>query len=251
MLRSMQRRVAASLLSYPRTLFADGGEGAWYDPTDKTTLFQDGAGTTPVTADGDTVGMMQDKSGNGNHLMQSDSALQPVFRDVNGVRWLDFGGAASTRMVVSSWPFAQFPFVAICATVDGEPVSFSHIVETRGNTSLDPQQRQPLIVYREGANDLTVSFSGQNDADVISLGDRLCLQAWTDGNGDIGYNLNGNESLKSATVSLQDGGSDNRMFLGSSSAGTQWDGKFYGMIRLARNATQAEREAIRIWLMGR
>jgi len=46
----------------PASLFASGEQGAWYDPSDLTTLYQDSAGTTPVTADGDPVGLMLDKS---------------------------------------------------------------------------------------------------------------------------------------------------------------------------------------------
>ncbi len=46
----------------PLDLFAGGKQGAWYDPSDKTTLFQDVAGTVPVTKDGDPVGLMLDKS---------------------------------------------------------------------------------------------------------------------------------------------------------------------------------------------
>jgi len=45
----------------PDELFANGEKGAWYDPSDLTTLFQDSAGITPVTADGDPVGLMLDK----------------------------------------------------------------------------------------------------------------------------------------------------------------------------------------------
>lgn len=46
----------------PDMLFANGEQGAWYDPSDLSTLFQDAAGTTPVTADGDPVGLLLDKS---------------------------------------------------------------------------------------------------------------------------------------------------------------------------------------------
>ena len=46
----------------PSTLFANGEPGAWYDPSDLTTLFQDAAGTTPVTAVEQPVGLMLDKS---------------------------------------------------------------------------------------------------------------------------------------------------------------------------------------------
>ena len=43
------------------TLFNNGEQGAWYDPSDLSTLFQDDAGTTPVTEPGQTVGLMLDK----------------------------------------------------------------------------------------------------------------------------------------------------------------------------------------------
>lgn len=46
----------------PLTLFAAGEPGVWYDPSDFSTLFQDAAGTTPVTAVGQPVGLMLDKS---------------------------------------------------------------------------------------------------------------------------------------------------------------------------------------------
>jgi hypothetical protein len=43
-------------------LFASGEEGAWYDPSDFSTMFQDSAGATPVTAVGQPVGLILDKS---------------------------------------------------------------------------------------------------------------------------------------------------------------------------------------------
>lgn len=47
----------------PDELFYGGTvQGAWYDPSDLTTLFQDSAGTTPVTAVEQAVGLMLDKS---------------------------------------------------------------------------------------------------------------------------------------------------------------------------------------------
>ena len=46
----------------PISWFAKGEQGAWYDPSDLTTLFQDSAGTTPVTAVEQPVGLMLDKS---------------------------------------------------------------------------------------------------------------------------------------------------------------------------------------------
>lgn len=76
----------------PLDLFANGEQGAWYYPSDLTTLYQDSAGTTPVTADGDPVGLMLDKSGNGNHASQSVSASRPIYRTDGTLHWLEFDG---------------------------------------------------------------------------------------------------------------------------------------------------------------
>jgi hypothetical protein len=46
----------------PASLFANGEQGAWYDPSDLTTLFTDSAGTVPVTGVEQFVGLMLDKS---------------------------------------------------------------------------------------------------------------------------------------------------------------------------------------------
>jgi hypothetical protein len=46
----------------PLTLFAAGEQGYWLDASDFSTMFQDDAGTTPVTAVGQSVGLWLDKS---------------------------------------------------------------------------------------------------------------------------------------------------------------------------------------------
>jgi hypothetical protein len=46
----------------PASLFAAGEQGVWYDPSDFSTMFQDSAGTTPVTAVEQPVGLLLDKS---------------------------------------------------------------------------------------------------------------------------------------------------------------------------------------------
>lgn len=46
----------------PLDLFKQGEQGAWYDPSDFSTMFQESVGTTPVTAVGQPVGLILDKS---------------------------------------------------------------------------------------------------------------------------------------------------------------------------------------------
>ena len=61
------------------SLFANNEPGVWYDPSDLTTLFQDTAGTTPVTTPGQTVALMLDKSGNGFHATQPTTSRRPTY----------------------------------------------------------------------------------------------------------------------------------------------------------------------------
>lgn len=59
-------------------LFGAGEVGVWYDPSDLSTMFQDAAGTVPVTGVEQPVGMIRDKSGNGNHATQPTATSRPV-----------------------------------------------------------------------------------------------------------------------------------------------------------------------------
>ena len=52
----------------------------WLDANDISTLWQDSAKTTPVTADSDVVGAWEDKSGNGNDLTQVTTANKPLYK---------------------------------------------------------------------------------------------------------------------------------------------------------------------------
>jgi hypothetical protein len=77
----------------PLSLFAAGEQGAWYDPSDFSTMFQNSTGTTPVTAVDQPVGLIRDKSGRGNHASQSTEASRPILKvDENGRYYLFFDG---------------------------------------------------------------------------------------------------------------------------------------------------------------
>jgi len=75
---SLGRSLAARIFK-PEDLFFLGEQGAYYSPGDLSTLFQDAAGTTPVTDDGDPVGLAVDISGNAVNAAQSVSASRPVY----------------------------------------------------------------------------------------------------------------------------------------------------------------------------
>lgn len=78
----------------PASLFAAGEKGAWYDPFDFSTMFQDSAGTIPVTDVEQPVGRINDKSGQGNHATQSADLSRPILRrTTSGLYHLAFNGS--------------------------------------------------------------------------------------------------------------------------------------------------------------
>lgn len=94
---------------HPGWLFRSGAQGAWFDPSDLSTLFQDVAGTIPITADGQPVAMMLDSSGNNNHAVQSIVAARPTWRTDGTHAWLEHDGV-DDRLLISPIPYPSSTF---------------------------------------------------------------------------------------------------------------------------------------------
>ncbi len=90
----------------PAQVFSQGQQGVWYEPkpivAGQQVLYQDSAGTTPVTADGDPVGRGDDLSGNSIPFLAPTSAARPLYNEtlnaltldkVDDQITIDFGGA--------------------------------------------------------------------------------------------------------------------------------------------------------------
>jgi hypothetical protein len=84
-------------------LFAAGEQGVWFDPSDFSTMFQDRAGTTPVTGAGQPVGKILDKSGRGNHaLAPADTTVRPTLQqDASGNWYLSCDGVDDSMATAS------------------------------------------------------------------------------------------------------------------------------------------------------
>lgn len=112
-----RRRLLGGGKFSPLALFKSGAKGAWYDPSDFSTLFQDSAGTTPVTATGQSVGKILDKSGNGNHATQATAASQPTLQQTaGGLYYLSLDGS-NDSMATASIDFSGTDKMLICAGI--------------------------------------------------------------------------------------------------------------------------------------
>lgn len=146
----------AGLQVNPLIVFSSGEQGAWYDPSDITTLFQDSAGTTPVTAAGQPVGLMLDKSGRNNHARQATATARPLYQIDSGRPYLALDGVDDFMVTTAfDWGSDQ-AFVAtgvrklngaasviaeLSANINFNPGSFYHISAEGGQANYTAASR--------------------------------------------------------------------------------------------------------------
>lgn len=121
-----------------RDLFARSEQGVWYDPSDFNTMFQDAAGTTPVTAVGQPVGRILDKSGRGNHATQGTATSRPVLQQDSGGRYyLAFDGTDDS-FGTGSINFGASDKMTIVAGIRRETTTAGILVELSSNLNSFP-----------------------------------------------------------------------------------------------------------------
>lgn len=82
-------------------MFAAGEQGAIYDPSNISSLFQDRALTIPVTTSGDLVRGILDTSARGNHAIAVADANYATYMESGGQKYLVANGS-STAFVTSN-----------------------------------------------------------------------------------------------------------------------------------------------------
>lgn len=135
----------------PISLFIGGKQGFLFNPSDLSTLFQDAAGTIPVTASGQPVGKMLDKSGNNNHATQSLSAARPTYQTNGTLHWLNFDGVDDHLLLIGLTPknsvnlFAGLSF----ANIESPSVILGHYKAGKG----------AFLAYNRGLASGTTGYS--------------------------------------------------------------------------------------------
>lgn len=111
----------------PQFLFDGGVNGALYDVSVLSSMFQDAAGTIPVTADGEPVGLIKDLSGNGNHASQATATARPVYRTDGTYHWLESDGV-DDKLVTGNIDLTSTDELHLSAAIG--------VLEPRSNNSL-------------------------------------------------------------------------------------------------------------------
>lgn len=158
-------------------LFSAGEVGVWYDPSDFSTMFQDSAGTTPVTAVEQSVGLMLDKSGRGNHATQATSTKRPVLSAK--VNLLTGSAALATQSVTT----AAIPYT-LKQTGTGT-------ITLSGTSTAGPLVGPGTLTFTPTAGTLTLTVTGSVTEAQLETGAVATRYQWVNTVADydtVGFN---------------------------------------------------------------
>lgn len=222
--------VLPRLMWTPKLLFPAGVQGFWYDPTDLSSQFQDSAGTTPVTAAGQPVGKILDKSGRGNHLVQATAASRPTLQqDGSGFwHWL-FDGVDD--FLPSTCPTTSVGVLILGCSVGA--LGFSTPVASGGQAAAEAgvgiKIRDTGALWTAAANG-TVAAQAKTAAGLISAGAPVVLRnAWSTTTLQAAVNGAGAASVATGF----DAATANVFHIGKANSGTTpefFPGRIYGLI---------------------
>ena len=237
------------------SLFTGGVKGVWFDAGDLSTMFQDVAGTQPVTAVGQFVGKWLDKSGNGKHAVAAaDNNTRPTYRiDAEGNPNVTFTKSPATQLFTPSIDFTGTAQMTVCAGLhvtdtasagvavelgaDVNSVNGSFLIGAPGSTT-------DHSLYLRGTSTLIARVNNVVDGDDIITGLFDISQATKEL--ELIPRLNFTElSGAQITWTGSNAGTGNfgnlPLFLGSRSGlGTPYGGKIYQVIVRGASSTTTE-----------
>lgn len=240
---------------FMKKLFANGEQGFWYDPSDMGTMFQDAAGTVPVTAAGQPVGLMLDKSGRNNHAYQTTSASRPILRQnaVTGANYLEFDGS-DDFLVTNNIDFTATDKVSVFAGVRKLTDVGQIITELSENSNTNYGSFYLVSGTDNGVTGYTSLGRGTNPADPAMVArsftyiapDTAVLSAKHDISNSL-YSIRRNGV--SGVDGLGDKGTGNYgnypFYIGRRGGTTlPFNGHIYGLIGIGKLASDSETAAI-------
>lgn len=225
----------------PATLFTPARSGGWYDPADPLTLWRDTAATSPVTTAGQSVARIDDKSGNGNHLLQSAAEKMPAWMtDANGKPYLQFDGVddflATSAAITLSLPFDRVTAI--------RQLSWSNLdrLFAIGNTCfLNQRPATPALNLHDGINDIVKTAA-------LAVGKNgVVTERHVGGASQIAVNTGAYVTGNAGST-----GPLGKFAIGADAAGASPSNiRFYGGVMRGGTMTDDEIAGLRAWLADR
>ena len=265
--------LTASAEVSPASFFTSSERGAVWDLTDLTSLFQDVAGTTQVTAAGQTVGKILDKSGNNNHwTAAADNTTRPTYQvDGDGKPYLSFDGSndilfGATPHVLSN----NGRYTCVIGLFAAAPASTRYAIGSYSTSTTTPSL-EPVYAAATGGNLLlnmrNDGGSGMGTAPVLSgmldnATKRVIHSSYNGSNSTMRMRNGADRPAGGGTGSYQTSTQGTfannfaltRAALGGRGYGTPanfWQGRIYSGFMINRYLTDSEIKAGEDWVASR
>ena len=226
----------------PARLFDNGEQGAWYLIRPQL-LFQDAAGTVPVTTDGDPVGRMLDQSGNGYHAIQTVSGQRFVYRTDGTLHWLEGDGVDDFLQNTT----VNFVMATSSTLVAGrQNVTGVQGIFKAGNASLASVDEY-ILIRPSSTSDANTSTTASPYAFSVNANTNFLTELHHNST-KLDYVLDGS-IVNSASVSFGSIAVTHGIVLLASLPALQyWDGRFYGAILRTPEMTAEDKTSSRQYL---
>lgn len=238
----------AAAVSDPSALFAAGEAGDWWDAADLSRMWQDTAGTVPVTASGDPVARWDGQRGLVS-LQQATASRRPLYQTASGLHWLQFAAATFGSLIsAAALNLTGTDALTVCAAVQKPGDDAARPVFEHGKARVDaPGAAQPgYRAYYGGSTQASLIVSAGYPAPATHV---LTLRGdVSDSAADL--RING-AAAASVTTGLGTGALSNvALQVGRNSGGSAFfNGKLYALV--VRGALTADPSGVEGWAAGK
>jgi hypothetical protein len=217
----------------PDSLFAASEVGDWFDPSDLSKMWQDTAGTTAITADGQSVARIDGQLGVLS-LQQATLGDRPLYKTSAGLHWLQFDGSSDILASSAALNMTGTDAVTVCAAVrKSSDTTTATFVELGPSANLNANTFCLKGPFANGANDYAGIFGGSNrvasdSADVYPSPDTAVITGLSDISADF-LNVRRNGSVIASSASDQGTGNyaNNTLYVGSRFGTQRFNGNIY------------------------
>jgi len=182
--------VSAASATIPTSI---SGLDVWLDGSDASTLFQDAAGTNPVTATGDPVALWKDKSGNSNDATAwgGGTPSVPTFTAsaFGGKSAVTFNGSQGLNNLTYAWPTAVDVFAVVSANSWSSANGYTFILSSKPAT------------YVAGIALTGAAYDDWNANEVLAFGNNWPSPASPRVNAPFGTLSNGQAAILDVSLS--------------------------------------------------
>ncbi len=232
-----------------------GDNELWLDASDVSTLWQDSGGTVAVTANGQTVGRWDDKSGNSNNATQTSSTREPTY-ETNAINSLSVLHMDGSNDYMDTGAITELDTDQLTAFIvmKSDVVNDTHIVLSSSYSSGASSNSNRLWGFGVALGVVESFFRAtagtflraQGPLAVVNV-TQVTLSSASDDTTTC-YVMGAGGVSVSGTTASPSGHGFTRIGARSSTAGSYFDGEVAEVVIYSRTLSKAERRAVESYL---